>query len=187
LLPNVKMPYVQQWNVGNDMGMDINYVGNQYTQQFEAGLNMGQQIPNPQGITGANGQVIAVTRQNSLRPLSTLGDMTDPVEQGYDSRYNALHIRPNIVPGVDPIMPGWKANCNSPVTQTCPYINLLAIFAPPATLTLDSIRMPHAQTYNMAGTVTPTVTPANIVSSFGSVSTNVGGRRTIQLGLKLYF
>ncbi len=40
---------------------------------------------------------------------------------------------------------------------------------------------------NYVGTVTPAVLPANITSSFASVSTNIGGRRTIQLGLKLYF
>jgi hypothetical protein len=34
---------------------------------------------------------------------------------------------------------------------------------------------------------TPTPTPNNIVPAYGSVSTNIGGRRTIQLGLKLYF
>ena len=82
------------------MGMEVNYVGNkstnmfgpsaifnainlqQYTQEFEAGLNMSQSIPNPQGITGPTGQVINVTRQNSLRPLSTLGDITDPTVAG---------------------------------------------------------------------------------------------------------
>jgi hypothetical protein len=388
--PNVKIPYVQQWNLGlgfqfgNSMGMEINYVGNkstnmfgpsavfnainldEYTREFEAGLNMGQQVPNPQGITNGAGQVITVSRQNSLRPLSTLGDIQDPLSQGFDARYNALqinfskrfsmgfqfnmnyvwmkamddvsrmgqfctnqiqnwgtgqpqlygdshsleksisafdipgdfrfnfnwdvpvgrgkhflgktpralnqvignwkvsgnlqersglpfsvwsgvnaafpdhvdHIRPNIVSGVNPIMPNWHANCNNPITQVCPYINSLAVFTPPAGLSvgnatrvLDSIRMPHIQNFNMAflkdfpiherirlafraelygalnhptfstnqnnftlytglnyvGVSTPAVTPANIVSSFGSVSTNVGGRRTIQLGLKLYF
>ena len=110
------MPYVQQWNLGfgfqlgNNYGLEVNYVGNkstnlfgpsqvfnpinlaEYSREFQAGLNMTQQIPNPQGITGANGQVIMVTRQNSLRPLSTLGDITDPLEQGFDARYNALQI-----------------------------------------------------------------------------------------------
>ncbi len=116
LNPHVKVPYVQQWNFGFGfqfgprMGLDINYVGNkstdmfgpsaifnavnlpEYTQEFEAGMNMSQSIPNPQGITGANGQVINVTRQNSLRPLSTLGDIQDPLSQGFDSRYNALQM-----------------------------------------------------------------------------------------------
>ena len=95
---------------GPRMGMEVNYVGNkstdmfgpsaiqnainlqEYTQEFEAGINMSQSIPNPQGIMGANGQVINVTRANSLRPLSTLGDIQDPLSQGFDSRYNALQI-----------------------------------------------------------------------------------------------
>ncbi|MCU1263107.1 MAG: Cna domain protein, partial [Bryobacterales bacterium] len=309
LNPNVVIPYVQQWNFGlgfqwgSNYGLEVNYVGNkstnlfgpsavfnsvdlaQYSQQFLAGVNMSQNIPNPQGIVGANGQVIQVTRQNSLRPLSTLGDITDPLQQGYDARYNALQInfvrrfsrgfqvsanyvwmksmddtscmgqfclnptqnwgtgspqlygdshrleksisvsdipgtfrynfnwdlpmgrgkelfnhlpkfmdeivgnwkitgnggiqsgipmqaytgassgypddvgkiRPNIVPGVDPILPNWKANCNNPVTQRCPYINSLAVFAPPgylalgnATRVMDNIRLPHTQFFNMA-------------------------------------
>jgi hypothetical protein len=390
LNPNVKVPYVQQWNFGLGfqfgprMGMEVNYVGNKstdmfgpsavynavnlqaYVQQFEAGVNMTQTIPNPQGIVGANGQVINVTRQNALRPLSTLGDIMDPTSQGFDSRYDALqinftkrfsggfqfnvnyvwmkamddvscagqfctnqiqnwgtgqpqlygdshsleksistydipsdfrlnynwdlpvgrgkhffngtprwldeivgnwktsgnleersglpfavwsgtaaaypddvdHIRPNVVPGVNPIMPNWHANCNNPVTQQCPYINTLAFFSPPASLSvgsatrvMDSLRMPHIQNYNMAilkefpiheqvklafraelygalnhptfstnqnnetvytglnyvGTSTPVPTANNIVAAFGSISSNIGGRRTIQLGLKLYF
>ena len=40
---------------------------------------------------------------------------------------------------------------------------------------------------NYVGTATPAVAANNITSSFGSVSTNIGGRRTIQMGLKLYF
>jgi hypothetical protein len=40
---------------------------------------------------------------------------------------------------------------------------------------------------NYVGTSTPVPTANNIVSSFSSVSLNMGGRRTIQLGLKLYF
>ena len=66
-------------------------------------------------------------------------------------------LRPNIVPGVNPIMPGWQANCNNPVTQVCPYVNALAVFTPPsllsvgnATRVLDNIRMPHIVSYNMA-------------------------------------
>ncbi len=391
LNPHVTMPYVQQWNLGfgfqwgNNYGLELNYVGTkstnlfgpsaifnsinlpEYVSEFNAGLNMTQQIPNPQGIIGANGQVIMVSRQNSLRPLSTLLDITDPLQQGYDARYNALqinltkryshgfqfnvnytwmkamddsscmgqyctnqiqnwgtgspqlfgdshsleksisvfdvpsafrfnynwdlpagrgkqflgsahgvvnqiignwklsgsgsaqsglpfqayantnagfpddvaHLRPNIVPGVNPILPGWHANCNNPVTQTCPYVNALAVFTPPsflsvgnATRVLDNIRMPHTVSYNMAilkdfpiheqvrlafraelygalnhptfstnqnnfslyntglnyvGVINPVVTAANINSVYSSVSTNIGGRRTIQLGLKLYF
>jgi hypothetical protein len=390
LNPHVTMPYVQQWNLGfgfqwgNNYGLELNYVGTkstnlfgpsaisnsinlpEYVSEFNAGLNMTQQIPNPQGITGANGQVIMVSRQNSLRPLSTLLDITDPLQQGFDARYNALqinltkryshgfqfnvnytwmkamddsscmgqyctnqiqnwgtgspqlygdshsleksisvfdvpsafrfnynwdlpvgrgkqlfgsahgalnqvlgnwklsgsgsaqsglpfqayantnagfpddvaHLRPNIVPGVNPILPGWHANCNNPVTQTCPYINSLAVFTPPsflsvgnATRVLDNIRMPHTVSYNMAilkdfpiheqvrlafraelygalnhptfstnqnnfslytglnyvGVINPAVTAANINTVYSSVSTNIGGRRTIQLGLKVYF
>jgi hypothetical protein len=40
---------------------------------------------------------------------------------------------------------------------------------------------------NYVGVTTPTVTANNITPAYGSVSTNIGGRRTIQLGLKLYF
>jgi hypothetical protein len=251
---------------------------------------MSQQIPNPAGILGTNGKVTTVTRQNSLRPLPLLGDITDPLEQGFNSSYNALQInftkrfshgfqfnvnytwmkamddtscsgqfcntsskdaqiqnwgtgwpqvygddrklersisvsdipstlrfnynwdlpfgrgkallhgargvmnqvvgnwklsgsggarsgfpmqalantsagfpdavgqlRPNIVPGVNPINPNWKDNCNNPVLQNCPYVNALAVFTPPsllsvgnATRVLDNIRMPHVVTYNMA-------------------------------------
>ena len=116
LNPHVKIPYVQQWNFGlgfqfgSRMGLEVNYVGNkstdmfgpssifnqvnlpEYIQEFESGLNMNQSIPNPQGILGANGQVINVTRTNSLRPLSTFGDIYDPLSQGYDARYNSLQI-----------------------------------------------------------------------------------------------
>jgi hypothetical protein len=248
---------------------------------------MSQSIPNPQGITGANGQVINVTRANSLRPLSTLGDIMNPTSQGFDSRYDALQInyskrfslgfqfnvnyvwmkamddvscsgsfctvvcciqdwgvgepqlfgdshsleksistydipsdfrlnynwdipvgkgkkffnvqrgwidqlignwktsgnleersgypfsiiagtsaafpddvanlRPNVVPGVNPILPNWKAGCDNPVTQTCPFINALAYFTPPTSLSVgnatrveDAVRMPHVHYYNMA-------------------------------------
>jgi len=391
LNPNVTVPYVQQWNLGfgfqwgNSYGLELNYVGTkstnlfgpsaifnavnlpEYSREFQAGLNMAQLVPNPQGIVGANGQVIMVSRQNSLRPLSTLGDITDPLEQGYDARYNALQInltkryshgfqfgvnytwmkamddsscmgqycggnaiqdwgngypqlygdshsleksisvfdipstfrfnynwdlpvghgkqflngahgvvneiignwklsgngsaqsgnpfqayastsagfpddvgmlRPNVVHGVDPVLPGWHANCNNAVTQVCPYVNALAVFTPPsllsvgtATRVLDNIRMPHTVSYNMAilkdfpiheqvrlafraelygalnhavfatnqnqfplytglnyvGVTNPVVTTNNLVSGYSSVSTNISGTRTIQLGLKLYF
>jgi hypothetical protein len=390
LNPNVTIPYMQQWNLGlgfqfgNSYGLEVNYVGSkgtnmfgpsqifnsvdlpEYVREFNAGLNMAQSIPNPAGIKDINGKVINVTRQNSLRPLPTLGDITDPLEQGFDSRYNALQInltrrfshgfqfnvnytwmkamddsscsgqfcgtaiqswgtgapqlygdshsleksisifdipstfrfnfnwdlpvgkgqpilnsahgvvnriignwkvsgnggaqsgvplqaytgsatgfpddvgkiRPNIVPGVDPIQPNWRDNCNSPVTQSCPYINTLAVFSAPAALTLgnatrvmDNIRMPHTVFYNMAilkdipihekvrlsfrmemygalnhvnfsansnnfalytglnyaGFVNPTATAANINTSYADVGANIGGNRTMQLGLKLYF
>src|SRR5205814_1991459 len=76
LNPNVTMPYVQQWNFGlgfqfgRSYGLEINYVGNkstnlfgpsavfnavnldEYSREFKAGLNMSQNIPNPQGIVG---------------------------------------------------------------------------------------------------------------------------------------
>jgi hypothetical protein len=106
LNPHVTVPYVQQWNLGlgfqwgNNYGLEMNYVGTkttnlfgpsaifnainlqEYSTEFQAGLNMTQMVPNPQGIKGANGPVIMFQRQNSLRPLSTLGDITDPLEQG---------------------------------------------------------------------------------------------------------
>jgi Carboxypeptidase regulatory-like domain len=390
LNPNVTIPYMQQWNLGlgfqfgNSYGLEVNYVGSkgtnmfgpsqifnaipldEYTREFNAGLNMTQSIPNPAGIKDANGNVINVTRQNSLRPLPTLGDITDPLEQGFDSRYNALQvnfakrfsrgfqfnvnytwmkamddsscsgqycgtptqnwgtgapqlygdshsleksisvfdipstfrfnfnwdlpvgkgkaflnsakgvvnqivgnwkisgnggaqsglpfqaytgsatgfpdntgkIRPNIVPGVDPVLPNWLDNCNNAITQRCPYINTLAVFSAPAALTvgnatrvMDNIRMPHTVFYNMAilkdipihekirlafrmemygalnhvtfsanqnnftlytglnyaGVVNPTVTAANINTSYADVGTNIGGNRTMQMALKLYF
>jgi hypothetical protein len=147
-------------------------------------------------------------------------------------------LRPNVVHGVNPMLPGWHANCNNAITQVCPYVNALAVFTPPsllsvgtATRVLDNIRMPHMVSYNMAflkdfpirervrlsfraelygalnhptfatnenqfslytglnyvGVVNPTVTAANINTGYSSVSTNMGGNRTIQLGLKLYF
>ncbi len=40
---------------------------------------------------------------------------------------------------------------------------------------------------NYVGGATPGVTANNINTAYSSVSTNIGGRRTIQLGLKLYF
>jgi hypothetical protein len=40
---------------------------------------------------------------------------------------------------------------------------------------------------NYVGVVNPSVTSANLVPGYSSVSTNMGGNRTIQLGLKLYF
>jgi hypothetical protein len=395
LNPHVTIPYVQQWNLGfgfqwgSTMGLDINYVGSkstnlfgpsvvdnainlaQYSADFAAGDNMSQLVPNPQGIKGANGVVQSVTLANSLRPLSTLGDITDPTVQGYDARYDALQmnftkrfstgfqynvsfvwmkamddiscmgqfctnqiqnwgtsapqllgdiapdshklekaisafdvaadlkanynwdlpigrgkqffnvqrgwineiignwktsgnfeersgfpfdayanttagwpddtksLRPNINSGVNPILPNWKANCDNPVTQVCPYLNSMLLFSPPGYLQIGNaprilnIRMPHTQVYNMAilkeipirervklvfraelygalnhasfgtngnnfslytglnyqtnvGSV-PTVTANNITTSFASVSTNISGTRTIQLGAKLYF
>lgn len=40
---------------------------------------------------------------------------------------------------------------------------------------------------NYVGVINPAVTAANINTVYSSVSTNIGGRRTTQLGLKLYF
>ena len=40
---------------------------------------------------------------------------------------------------------------------------------------------------NYVGVTNPVVTAANITPAYSSVSTNIGGRRSIQLGLKLYF
>jgi hypothetical protein len=66
-------------------------------------------------------------------------------------------IRANINPGVDPVMPGWRESLNNPVTQRAPYVNSLAVFSPPSFLNvgtaprvMDTIRMPHTVTYNMA-------------------------------------
>ena len=314
LNPHVTIPYLQHWNAGfgfqfgKNYGLEVNYVGSkgtnlfgpsqvfnmidlaQYSEQFQAGLNMSQQIPNPAGLVGANGKVITVTRANSLRPLPLLGDITDPLEQGYNSNYHPLQmnltkrlskgiqvnvnytwmkamddtscsgqycntssrdaqvqnwgtgwpqiyggdrkleksisvsdipgtlrfnynwdlpfgkgkplfdsahglwnqvignwklsgsgmvrsgfpmqalantsagfpdavgqLRPDIVPGVNPILPNWKDNCNNPLLQNCAYVNTMAVFTPPkllslgnATRVLDNIRMPHVVTYNMA-------------------------------------
>lgn len=54
-------------------------------------------------------------------------------------------------------MPGWRENLNNPVTQRAPYVNVLALYSPPSLLTtgtatrvLDTVRMPHTITYNMA-------------------------------------
>jgi hypothetical protein len=116
LNPQVRMPYVQQWNLGlgfqfgNNYGLEVNYVGSkstnmfgpsqvfnsvnipEYSREFQAGLNMGQLVPNPAGLRDQNGNIISVTRQNALRLFPTLGDITDPLEQGYDARYNALQM-----------------------------------------------------------------------------------------------
>ncbi|HEU0119638.1 MAG TPA: TonB-dependent receptor [Bryobacteraceae bacterium] len=309
LNPNVTIPYVQQWNFGlgwqwgANYGLEMNYVGNkgtklfgpsslyntinlpQYAQQFLAGANMTDRVPNPAGLTDQNGNIITVARQDLLRSIPTMTSIGDPLAQGYNSSYNALQlnfikrfthglqfninytwmkstdnsscdgqfcndniqnwgvgfpqlrggnrklehsisvydipsvfrfnynwdlpvgrgklfgrnipgwanqfignwkltgagsassglplqallgntagfpddvgqIRPNIVPGVDPINPGWRQNVNNPATQRAPYVNSLAVFTPPAflntgtaTRVLDSIRMPATTTYNMA-------------------------------------
>ncbi|MBI2687731.1 MAG: TonB-dependent receptor [Acidobacteria bacterium] len=309
LNPNVTIPYVQQWNFGlgwqwgNNYGLEMNYVGNKgtklfgpsslyntinlpvYAQQYLAGVNMAERVPNPAGLQDQNGNPITVARQDLLRGIPTMSSIGDPLAQGYNSSYNALQmnfvkrfthgvqfninytwmkstdnsscdgqfcndniqnwgvgfpqlrggsrrlehsisvydipsvfrfnynwdlpagrgkllgrnapswlnqfvgnwkmsgtgsassglplqallgntagfpddvgqIRPNIVPGVNAVMPGWRENVNNPATQRAPYVNSLAVFTPPAFLTtgtatrvLDNIRMPHTVTYNMA-------------------------------------
>lgn len=147
-------------------------------------------------------------------------------------------IRANIISGVDPIVPGWRQNLNNPVTQRTPYVNVLAVYSPPARLTtgsaprvLDKIRMPNNGSYNMSimkdfragerirfnfradlfgalnhpfpGTnannftvyqnlnyqvaEVPPVTSANVQPAYSDIGANIAGRRTIQLGLKMFF
>ncbi len=66
-------------------------------------------------------------------------------------------IRASLVPGVDPILPGWRRNVNNPVTQRAPYIDVLRAYRPPTRLTvgnaprvLDHVRMPWTQSFNAA-------------------------------------
>ena len=116
LNPHVVIPYIQQWNFGfgfqwgNSMGLDILYIGNKSTNLFgysaidnsvplapyealyAAGANLSASVPNPQGIKNAAGVVTTVSLQNSLRPLSTVGDITDPTFEGYDAHYEALSL-----------------------------------------------------------------------------------------------
>ena len=309
LNPDVTIPYIQQWNFGlgwqfgNNYGLEMNYVGNKgtklfgpsslyntiglepYAQQYLAGVNMTERVPNPAGLLDQNGNLITVARQDLLRGIPTMGSIGNPLGQGYNSSYNALQmnfikrfthgiqfninytrmkstdnsscdgqfcndniqnwgtgfpqllggnrklehsisvysipnvfrfnynwdlptgkgkllgrntpgwlnqivgnwkmsgtgsassglplqaqlgnnagfpddvgrIRPNINPGVDPILPGWRQNINNRVTQRAPYVNSLELFSPPAFLTtgtatrvLDNVRMPSTVTYNMA-------------------------------------
>ena len=119
LSKNVSIPYVQQWNLtmgfqfGNNYGMDVGYVGSkgtnlfgpsqlfngvnltEYAKQYQAGLNMGDLFPNPAGLKDQNGNIIQVTRQNLLRPIPTTGLISNPLEQGYGSFYNALQMNMN--------------------------------------------------------------------------------------------
>ncbi|MCU1232144.1 MAG: Cna domain protein, partial [Candidatus Solibacter sp.] len=112
----VSIPYIQQWNLGlgfqfgKDYALDVNYVGSkgtnnfgtstifnavnldEYVKEYQAGLNMGQLVDDPTGLLTAAGTPVQVTRQNSLRTVPTLGDVTDPLSQGYGSRYNALQM-----------------------------------------------------------------------------------------------
>ncbi len=113
---HVTIPYMQQWNMGlgfqfgKDYGLDVNYVGskgtnmfgtssifnavdlNTYVKDYQAGLNLSQLVPDPTGLLNPNGTPVMVTLQNSLRKIPTLGDVTDPLSQGFDSRYNALQM-----------------------------------------------------------------------------------------------
>ncbi len=65
-------------------------------------------------------------------------------------------IRVNTKSGVtNYILPGWKENCNNPVTQRCPYVDALNSFSPPSFMTIgsaarvvDYIRMPHVRTFD---------------------------------------
>jgi hypothetical protein len=309
LSKDVSVPYVQQWNLslgfqfGNNYGLDLTYAGSKGTQMFGpsqlyntidlteyakeylAGLNMNDLFPNPAGIKDQNGNIIKVTRANLLRPIPTLGAISNPLAQGYGSFYNALQanftkrysmglqfnlnytwmkstdntscegqfcndniqnwgvgapqllngnrnlehsisvfsiphtfrfsynwdipvgkgkpflhnspgwlnqvvgnwkwtgngsegsgfpiqtqtgntagypedvgkIRANINSGVPVLLDNWKNGCNNPVTQRCPYVNSLALFAPPAFLTIgntprvpDYLHGPHQFKYNMA-------------------------------------
>ena len=309
LSKNVAIPYIQQWNFGlgfefgNNYGLDVTYAGSkgtqlfgpsqifngvnlqEYAKEFLAGLNMNDLFPNPAGIKDQNGNVIQVTRANLLRPIPTTGAISNPLEQGYGSWYNALQInltkryskglqwninytwmkstddtscegqfcndniqnwgvgaaqllngdrhlehsisvfdiphtfrfsynwdlpfgkgkaflngapgwlnqivgnwkwtgtgsvqsgtpiqtqtgntagfpedvgkiRANINPGVPLYLNGWENNCNNPVTQRCSYVNSLALFSPPAFMTVgntprvpDYLRSPSQTKYNMA-------------------------------------
>ena len=147
-------------------------------------------------------------------------------------------LRANINPNVPIYVDNWKNGCNNPVTQRCPYVNSLALYSPPAFMTIgnaprvmDYVRMPHQTKYNMAilkefpiheqirlafraelygalnqvyfGTNgnnftiyqnldysrggTPSATSANIAPAYTDIGANIGGTRTVQLGLKLYF
>ena len=114
---NFSVPYVQQWNFGlgfefgRSYGLQVSYVGskgtnlfgpgvnyntinvNAYASLYTQGYNMSQLIPNPAGIKNAQGNVVAVTLANSLRPQPLLGDISDLYAQGFNSNYNALQAQ----------------------------------------------------------------------------------------------
>ena len=113
---NVTIPYIQQWNLGlgfelGNYGFEATYVGSKgtdlfgpsqlyntinlaaYVQEEQAGLNLNQLFPNPAGLKDQNGNVIQVTRANLLRPDPTIGTLSDPLEQGYNSTYHALQAQ----------------------------------------------------------------------------------------------
>jgi hypothetical protein len=66
-------------------------------------------------------------------------------------------IRPNIVPGVDPIDHNWRQNLNNATTHATPYINAMLAFSPPARFTIGNsprvipwLRMPTTTSYDMS-------------------------------------
>jgi hypothetical protein len=70
---------------------------------------------------------------------------------------NVGRIRANINSGVPLTLSNWRDNCNNPLTQRCPYVNSLALFSPPAFMTVgntprvpDYLRGPSQFKYNMA-------------------------------------
>jgi hypothetical protein len=113
---SVAIPYIQQWNLGfgwefgRNLGFEMTYVGSKgtqlfgpsqlyntvniaaYAQEVQQGLNMNQLFPNPAGLTDQNGNIIMVTRQNLLRPIPTLGAISNPLAQGYGSFYHSLQL-----------------------------------------------------------------------------------------------
>lgn len=117
LKSDVSIPYIQQWNLGlgfqfgQDYALQVTYLGSkgsqlfgpsllfntidkaEYTKQFLAGYNMNELVPNPDGLRDQNGNIISVTRANSLRPNPTLSALGNPLEQGYNSSYNALQVQ----------------------------------------------------------------------------------------------
>ena len=117
LNPNVAIPYVQQWNFGlgftfsGNYALEASYVGSkgtnlfgpagvfnaidpvQYAEMFNAGVNMAATFPNPAGLKDLNGKVIQVTQSNLLRPNPTVGDISQPLAQGYNTTYHALQVQ----------------------------------------------------------------------------------------------
>src|SRR5262249_29002879 len=97
-------------------------------------------------------------------------------------------IRANINAGVPLYLDGWKNNCNNPLTQRCTYVNSLALFSPPAFMTIgntprvpDYLRGPFQPKYNMAilkespipEQVNPAF-PAELSGAFTHVSSHPG-------------
>ena len=63
-----------------------------YAQQYLAGVNMTDRVPNPAGLKDQNGNLITVARQDLLRGIPTMGSIGNPLGQGYNSSYNALQM-----------------------------------------------------------------------------------------------